>query len=43
MREEAAARCTKKIRSTVLKKQTRKARAGHQVKCFLTTGKRKVR
>ena len=35
LREEAAARCTAKIKWKVLKKQDRKARAEHQVKCCL--------
>ena len=33
LREEAAARCTKKIRRRMHKTQARKARAEHQVKC----------
>ena len=42
MREEAAARCTKVIKREVLKKQVRKARAQHLVKCCLTLGKKKA-
>ena len=33
----------KKLKSRVLNKQARKARAEHQVKCCLTPGERKVR
>ena len=43
LREEAAARCTAKIKRKVLKKQARKARAEHQVKCFLEQGKKKAK
>ena len=42
-REEAAARCTKKIWRRVLKKQARKAKAEHLVKGCLEPGKKKVR
>ena len=35
LREEAAARCTAKIKRNVLMKQARKARAEHLVKCCL--------
>ena len=42
-REEAAARCTKKIWRRVLKKQARKARAEHLVRGCLEPGKKKVR
>ena len=42
-REEAAARCTNKIKRRVLKKQARKARAEHLVKYFLESGNTKVR
>ena len=40
--EEAAARCTAKI-NKVLKKQVRKARAGHLVKCCLEPGRKKAK
>ena len=43
LREEAAARCTKKIKRQVLKKQARKARGEHLVKCCLEPGKKKVK
>ena len=43
LREEAAARCTAKIKRRVLKKQARKARAEHQVKCCLVPGKKKAK
>ena len=43
LREEAAARCTKKIKRKVLKKQARKARADHLVKCCLEPGKKKAK
>ena len=42
IREEAAARCTKVIKRRVLKKQARKARADHLVKCSLMPGRRQV-
>ena len=42
IREEAAARCTAKIRRTGLKKQARKARAEHHVRNCLGSGKKKV-
>ena len=41
LREKAAARCTAKIKRKVLKKQARKARAEHLVKCSLELVKRK--
>ena len=41
-REEAAARCTKVIKRRVLKKQARKARAQHLVRCCLALGKKKA-
>ena len=41
MREEAAARCKKVIKRRVLKKQARKARADHLVKCSLMPRRRK--
>ena len=37
-REEAAARCTNKVKRRVLKKQARKARAEHLVKGCLELG-----
>ena len=43
IREEAAARCTKKIKRRVLKKQARRARVKPSVKCSLEPGKKKVR
>ena len=43
LREAAAARCTKKMKRRVLKKQARKARAEHLVKCCLETGKKKAK
>ena len=43
LREEAAARCTKMIKRKVLKKQARKARAEHLVKCCLEPRKKKVK
>ena len=43
IREGAAATCTKVIKRRVLKKQARKARTEHLVKCSLAPGKRKVR
>ena len=43
LREEAAARCTKKINRKVLKKQARKALADHLVKCCLEPGKKKAK
>ena len=43
LREEAAARSTAKIERKVLKKQARKARADHQVKCCLEPGKKKTK
>ena len=41
LREEAAARCTAKMKRRVLRKQARKARAGHFVRCSLKPGKEK--
>ena len=41
LREEAAARCTAKIKRRILRKQARKARAEHLVKCSLEPGKKK--
>ena len=43
LREEAAARCTAKIKRRKLKKQARKARAEHLVKCSLEPGKKKTK
>ena len=43
LREEAAARCTKKIERRVFKQQARKARAEHLVKCCLELGKTKAK
>ena len=43
LREEAAARCTRKIKRRILRKQARKARAEHQVKGSLEPGKRKTK
>ena len=43
LHEEAAARCTAKIKRSVLKKQARKARAEHQVECCLEPGKEKAK
>ena len=40
LREEAAARCTTKIKRRVLRRQARKARAEHLVRCSLESGKR---
>ena len=41
--EEAAARCTAKIKQIILRKQARKARAEHLVKCSLEPGKKKAK
>ena len=44
MREEAVAGCTKVIKRKVLKKkQARKARADHLVKCSMMPGRRKMK
>ena len=43
LREEAAARCTAKIERRVLRKQARKARAEHLVRCSLEPGKKKAK
>ena len=43
LREEAAARCTAKIKRRILRKQARKARAEHLVKCSLEAGKKKCK
>ena len=40
LREEAAERCTAKIKRKVLKKQARKVRAEHLVRCSLEPGKK---
>ena len=42
LREEAAARCTAKIKRRVLRRQTRKARAEHLVRCSLEPGKSRM-
>ena len=42
-REEAAARCTAKNKRKILRKQARKARAEHLVKCCLQDGKKESR
>ena len=42
LREEAAARCAAKITRKVLKKQARKARAAHLVRCCLEPEKKKT-
>ena len=42
LREEAAARCTAKIKRRVLRRQARKARAEH-LRCSLVPGKKKVK
>ena len=43
IREKAVARGTRVFKRRVFKKQARKDRAEHLVKCFLAPGKRKVR
>ena len=43
LREEAAARCTAKIMRRVLRRQARKARAEHLVRCSLVPGKSKAK
>ena len=43
IRKEAVARCTKVIKRKMLKKQPRKARADHLVKCSLKPGRRKIK
>ena len=43
LREEAAARCTAKIKRRILRKQARKARAEHVAKCSLEPGKKKCK
>ena len=42
IREGTAARCTKVIKRRVLKKQTRKARTDHLVKCSAMQGKKRM-
>ena len=42
IREEAAARCTKMTNRRVLKKQARKARTNHLVKCSMMPGKKRL-
>ena len=39
--EEAAARCTTKLKRRVLRKQARKARAEHVVKCSWNLGRKR--
>ena len=41
LREEVDARCTTKIKRSVLRRQARKVRAEHLVKCSLEPGKKK--
>ena len=43
LRKEAAARCTAKIKRIVLRRQARKARAEHLVRCSLEPGKQKAK
>ena len=43
VREEAAARCTAKLKRRILWKQARKARAEHLVKCSLELGKKEAK
>ena len=43
LREEAAARCTAKIKRRVLRKQAKKARTEHLVRCSLEPGKKKAK
>ena len=43
LREEAAARCTAKIKRRILRKQARMAKAEHLVKCSLEPGKKKAK
>ena len=43
LREEAAARCTTKIKRRVVRRQARKARAEHLVRCSLESGKKKAK
>ena len=43
LREEAVARCTAKIKRIVLRRQARKARAEHLVRCSLEPGKKKTK
>ena len=40
LREETAARCTAKIKRIILRKQARKARAEHLVRCSLASGEK---
>ena len=43
LREEAAARCTTKIKRRVLRRQARNAGAEHLVRCTLEPGKKKAK
>ena len=43
LREEAAARCTAKMKRRTLRKQARKARGEHLVKCILGLGEKKCK
>ena len=43
LREEAAARCTTKIKRRVLRRQARNARAEHLVRCSSEPGKKKAK
>ena len=43
LREEAAARCTAEIKRRVLRRQARKARAEHLVRCILDPRKKKAK
>ena len=43
LREGAVARCTAEIKRSVLRRQARKARAEHLVKCSLVPGKKKAK
>ena len=43
LREEAAERCTVKSKRRVLRRQARKARAEHLVRCSLVPGNRKAK
>ena len=43
LREEAAARCTAKIKWRVLMRQARKARSEHLVRCSLEPGKKNAK
>ena len=43
IREEAAARCTKKFQRRILKLQARRARVNHLLRCSLEPGKKKIK